>query len=104
MILSIQQYELLANLPGAEMVMEGLKDISENTNSVAACLVRIARPRLSKAGLMENATFPDDTAELELYELLEQRGNQSFSHYNSLLRELVSFERALDHRLTLQSQ
>lgn len=102
MPLSSTHSELLANLPGAERVIEGLEDYHANRVSIAACLVRIARPRLCKAGLMV-ASLPHDVgAELELYQLLEQEGNQSYSRYNALIRELVSFERALDHRLSSQ--
>ena len=43
----------------------------------------------------------DDSAELELYQLLSSSGDrQSYSRYNSLVRELISFEHALDHRLS----
>jgi len=35
---------------------------------------------------------------LQLYRLLRQQGGDAYSRYNALLRELVSFESALDHR------
>jgi len=49
--------------------------------------------------------LPSDTplieeAELVLYRLLRAEGGDSYSRYNSLLRELVSFEQALDRRQT----
>ena len=100
---SIANYDILANLPGAERVLEGLKDYRENRISMAACLVRMARPRLSKIGLMDTIPLQDDGAELELFALLKHEGNQAHSRYNALIRELVSFERALDHR-TAQSR
>jgi hypothetical protein len=37
-------------------------------------------------------------AELKLYGLLKQEGGDPYSRYNALLRELVSFENALDQR------
>jgi hypothetical protein len=39
----------------------------------------------------------DLTAEHDLYALLGQEEGDPYSRYNALLRELVSFERALDH-------
>jgi hypothetical protein len=43
------------------------------------------------------AATPAD-AELELYRMLRQTGGDAYSRYNALLRQLVSFERALDRR------
>lgn len=91
--------ELLHGLPGAERILEGLRDYQENRLTMAACLVRMARRRLGKAGLMENSPPRDDGAELDLYHLLSHEGNQAHSRYNALVRELISFEHALDHRL-----
>ncbi len=91
--------ELLAGLPGAERILEGLRDYQANRHSMAACLVRMARRRLIKAGLLEPSPPRDDGAELDLYQLLSHEGNQAHSRYNSLIRELISFEHALDHRL-----
>lgn len=42
----------------------------------------------------------DLTAELDLYELLGQEEGDPYSRYNALLRELVSFERALDYEFS----
>ena len=42
----------------------------------------------------------DDGAELDLYQLLSHEGNQTHSRYNALIRELISLEHALDHRLS----
>jgi len=39
-------------------------------------------------------------AELQLYELLKRNGDAAYSRYNALLREMISFENALDHRIT----
>jgi hypothetical protein len=37
--------------------------------------------------------------ELQLYDLLKREGSDAYSRYNALLRELVSFENALDWRM-----
>ena len=91
--------ELLAGLPGAERLREGLLDYHENRHTMSACLVRMARRRLVSAGLMETSPVHDIEAELDLYHLLSPEGNQAHSRYNALIRELVSSEHALDHRL-----
>lgn len=90
---------LLSGLPGAERILAGLRDYSQNRSTVDACLVRIARRRLSRAGLLDEIPCADDGAELELYGHFAHEGARAHSRYNALLRELVSFEHALDHRL-----
>jgi hypothetical protein len=98
-----QIHDLISNLPGAERVAQGLDDHRENRHTIPACLVRIARPRLTKAGLMKPCPKHDIQAELDLYQLLASEGTQAHSRYNALLRELISFEHALDHRLSKAS-
>lgn len=94
------QIQLIDGLPGAERIREGLRDYRENRHTLSACLVRIARRRLVKAGLIEDSREHDINAELDLYQLMSHEGNQAHSRYNALVRELISFEHALDHRLS----
>ena len=92
--------DILSGLPAELHIREGLADLENGRQSISACLVRIASPRLLRAGILKSPVAPaGQDAELTLYELLEPHGDQAYSQYNSLLRELVSFERALDHRL-----
>ena len=104
MALSSEQQLLIAELPGADLVAEGLKDALAGRVTPNACLVFIAGPRLRGAGLLDMAAVPARIAdaELKLYDLLCQQPGDAYGTYNSLLRRLVSFERALDHRLTAQ--
>jgi hypothetical protein len=95
--------KLLLGLPGADRILEGLRDYRENRHTIASCLVRIARRRLGRARLLEATPPRDDGAELDLYHLLSHEGNQAHSRYNALIRELISFEHALDHRLSRSS-
>jgi hypothetical protein len=91
--------DLITGLPGEKLVRQGLADFQAGINTIPACLVRIARPRLSRAGLMPQSVpghVPE--AELQLYDLLELEGGDAYSRHNALLRELVSFENALDRR------
>jgi hypothetical protein len=98
MTISVDQ---LAGLPGEELVRTGLEDIDSGQVTVEACLVSIASPRLRQRGLLSvgAALVPD--AELVLYQLLGKAEGDAYSRYNSLLRRLVSFERALDRFATV---
>lgn len=92
--------DVLAGLPGEALVRAGLADLRSGRRSIPAWLVEIARTRLSRAGVMSApAASPEATAELELYRLLRIEGGDAFARYNALIRELVSFESALDQRL-----
>jgi hypothetical protein len=87
----------VSRFPGAELVLPGLEDLAAGRLTVAACLVSVARPTIEKSGLAESflplryVNAPEQT----LYKLLGQEGGDAYSRYNSLLRRLVSFERAL---------
>jgi len=89
---------LLSGLPGEALVRQGLADRSADRVSIESCLVEIASPRLERAGLLDG-NQAETEPERALYRLLRQSGGDAYSRYNSLLRELVSFEHALDHRL-----
>ena len=88
----------LDQLPGAELVRQGIRDCRAGQNSIESCLVEIARPRLERSGLIEPAPHRLNS-ETELYRLLGHVTPNPHGRYNSLLRELVSFEHALDHRM-----
>ena len=92
--------ELLTDLPGEELVRQGLADVAAGRRTQNACLVSIASPRLVRAGVLPSDAPLIEEAELALYRLLRAEGGDAYSRYNSLLRELVSFEQALDRRQT----
>jgi hypothetical protein len=97
--------DLLAGLPGETLVRKGLADLKLGQCTTAACLAAIARNRLIAAGVIaeeETPTFPEP--ELQLYQLLRREGGDAYSRYNSLVRELVSFEMALDRRNRIASE
>jgi hypothetical protein len=87
-----------AGLPGEELVREGLEDLARGKLSEAGLLVLIAEPRLRAAGVsVRSACRLEGPPEHALYGLLEQtRGPDAFSRYNSLLRRMASFARALE--------
>jgi hypothetical protein len=85
----------LRGLPAAELVEQGLEDLAAGRESVAALVVAAAGARLRRLGLPVPAGIEE--AELRLYRVLE-RGDpwSAYSRYNALLREVVSFARALE--------
>lgn len=92
--------ELLTGLPGEGLVRQGLEDFRSGHCTIPAFLVDIARTRLSRAGLVATRTLNAKVEpELELYRMLRQEQGDAYSRYNALLRQLVSFEDALDHRI-----
>ena len=90
--------DMMCGLPGEPLVRQGLADLRSGKQTVPACLVGIARSRLGKAGLLDRSTPSVAEPELQLYRLLRREGGDAYSRYNSLLRELISFEQALDRR------
>jgi hypothetical protein len=96
--------DLMRALPGEALLRRGLADFQSGQSTIPACLVGIARSRLCRAGLLPASltrVLPD--AELRLYRLLRQDGGDAYSRYNALVRELVSFEQALDRRCRTQA-
>ena len=95
----------LTGLPGETLVRKGLADLKSGQCTTAACLAAIARNRLIAAGVIaEEGTHIFSEPELQLYQLLRREGGDAYSRYNSLMRELVSFEMALDRRNRTSSE
>jgi hypothetical protein len=88
------------DLPGAVLISEGLADLADRRESVAAYLVQIGSPKLRRCGIEVPVSDEDAlAADHRLYSLLgREHGNDAHRRYNALLRELVSFERALEGR------
>ena len=82
-------------LPGAELVEQGLADLRDRRESIAALLVSIGAGRLTAAGY--DVVDPFDNADHRLFELLSKDDPDSaHGRYNALIRRLVSFERAAE--------
>ena len=90
------------DLPGAHWIREGLSDLAMRRESTAAFLVQIGSPKLNRCGVSVEVTAEDAlAADHNLYEMLARvHGNEAHGRYNALLRELVSFERALEQRVS----
>lgn len=87
-------------LPGAELVAAGIEDIERGDFTIEALLVAVGAHRLREAGLDVPAApgWPPHP-EHSLYDAIGRSGvGDSHAHYNSLIRRLVSFERALERR------
>ena len=90
----------LADLPGGDLISAGLADLPAGRESIGAYLVAIGATRLRRLGLPvpPGDALPTE-AEIGLYRLLcRSEGSGAYSQYNSLIRQLVSFERALEQR------
>lgn len=91
-------------LPGEDLVRKGADDFAAGRRSLESYLVQIGSGRLRSAGVkLEGAVDPD--ADHKLYELLSQtHGDAAHAEYNTYLRQLVSFERALENLLWAREQ
>jgi len=88
-----------SDLPGHELVSEGLADLAAGRESESALLVAMAAPRLRMLGL----EVPEGRWEHpshRLYELLSQGDGGAHSRYNALVARIVSFARAAEHAST----
>jgi hypothetical protein len=84
-------------VPGAELVVPGLRDLGEGRETTEALLVAIGATRLRALGFQVPPGRPHP--EHRLYDHLAQReGLHAHSAYNALIRRLVSFERAMEGR------
>ena len=88
--------EEISRFPGGERMLRGLQDWRSGHITVDSCLVAVAFGKFRNAGLVSGEA-PFDQAELVLYNLLRKEGGNAYGRYNSLIRELVSFGRALAH-------
>jgi hypothetical protein len=85
-----------AELPGADLVRQGIDDLRSGRITVPALLISIGAPRLRR--LLDG--FPQatlDDAEHRLYlTLAAEDSDAAHSRYNAFIRRLVSFERAAE--------
>ena len=87
----------MMNLPGEDLVGEGLADLEAGRRTAAALLVAMAGPRLRRLGLEVPEGDPE-IAGHALYELLSAgREGDPYRRYNALVGRIVSFARALEH-------
>jgi hypothetical protein len=88
--------DMRVDLPGYELVSEGLEDLAAGRESESALLVAMAAPRLRALGIdvpPGGGTRPSH----RLYELLADADGGAHSRYNALVARIVSFARAAEH-------
>ena len=84
---------MTTDLPGAELIEQGLRDLASGAETVESLLVSLSAPRLRALGIVVPSPFAD--AEQRLYLLLAaQHGDGAHARYNALIRRVVSFQRA----------
>jgi hypothetical protein len=85
---------MFEELPGGELVTEGLIDLVNGRETIPALIVAIGAPKLRQIGI-ELPEYNLPVPEHRLYDLLAAEDSDSaHSRYNALIRRLVSFERA----------
>lgn len=86
-----------AQLPGHELVAEGLRDLAAGQETEAALVLLIAAPRLRAVGV---GIAPDQgneqTPEHRLYARLSSKPG-AHSRYNALLARIASYAAAAEH-------
>lgn len=96
--------EEVGQLPGAELVYQGLVDLSNGVLTAAALLVACASSRLRRAGFSV-ATCSESEPRLMLYALLaKDEPETAHSRFNALFRRLESFEHAVEAVNALHSE
>ena len=93
----MRETDTQGRLPGEELVEQGIADLEEGRISDSSLLVLIASPRLKRLGIqIPDSVFPRPW-EHALYARLDARlGSAAHSYYNSLIRRVVSYARALE--------
>ncbi len=86
-----------AELPGGDLVAQGLEDLRRGVESVPALLALIGAPRLRQLAIDVPVRDPGGPLpEHRLYaRLAREHGDGAHSRYNALVRKLVSFTRAV---------
>lgn len=89
------------SIPGSDLVLQGLDDLSQGRVTIHSLLLQVASPRLKNLRIevpkLNGIPSPDIVPfEHQLYELIQDQGG--YSTYNALLRRLVSFCAALERK------
>lgn len=93
----------LDEIPGSEIVSPGLRDLRDGIITINSLLVLIAGPRLRRLGFEVPDLPVERPIEHRLYSLLEDEfGIGAYSRFNSLIRRIVSFSRALERERACQ--
>jgi len=87
----------LRDLPGIELVEQGLEDLRAGRATPESALVSMAAPRLNAIGVAVPLSRHNGAGHC-LYSLLSDEDRASaHSRYNALVARIVSFARAAEH-------
>lgn len=79
--------------PGADLVVQGIRDLERGAETIESLLVSLSAPRLRALGLTILEPLPD--SEVRLYRrLAAMHGDGAHARYNAFVRRIVSFQRA----------
>jgi hypothetical protein len=90
-----------AELPGSELIEQGLEDLAAGRETEAGLLIEIAAPRLRSLGVKLDARRGGNgqSPEHRLYVLLSAQPD-AHSRYNALLARIASYARAAEQHAT----
>ncbi len=90
-----------AELPGSELIAQGLDDLAAGRETEASLVLEIAAPRLCSLGvsLHTRQEGSDQSPEHRLYALLSAQPG-AHSRYNALLARIASYSRAAEQHAT----
>ena len=90
-------------LPGEDLILKGLDDLSRGEKTVESLLICIATTRLKNCGLQFTPLELDNFAEIHLYRLLcETDSDTAHARMNDYVSRLVSFENAYELSVDLE--
>ncbi len=82
-----------ADVPGCDLVAQGLRDLADQVVSDEALLVSMAAPRLRLLGIRVPRVCDDPEQALQ-HRLSERYGDAAHGRYNALVRRMVAFQRS----------
>lgn len=83
------------NLPGRNIIEDGLSDLARGQTTIQSLLVSIGSPRLESIGIPVQNPIPSSGIRL-FKKLSDANPDSAHSQYNAWIRRLVSFERAAE--------
>jgi hypothetical protein len=87
----------LESLPGAEIVLPGIKDLEAGRETVNSLAVRLAAPILGVQDLVGDDEEEEPAAHRLYLRLSGELGDGAHSRYNAILARVSSYARAAGH-------
>lgn len=91
-----RQTDIPRDLPGSDLVIDGLDDLRNGRTTEASLLVEMAAPRLRALGI-DVLSGGGDRPSHRLYDLISQTDDSPHRRYNALVGRVTSFARAAEH-------